>query len=154
LTDGEEFRGLAQLTARGFSITLCAVQVRVALGYRCLPCVPFRNELEVDQLRVHRLQVLEPAVRADAVREVLALSAMLPESARRSGVLRAVAFATALCGEAALRDLSNVMVQLGGLGNGWRVERAAQYSATQVRCAASGPALVFNGGWFPCPREA
>ena len=89
LTGGEEFRGLAQLTARGFSITLCAVQVRVAHGYRCLPCVPFRNELEVDQLRVHRLQVLEPAVRADAVREVLALSAMLRESARRSGVLRA-----------------------------------------------------------------
>jgi hypothetical protein len=56
LTDGEEFRELAQLTARGFSITLCAVPVRVALGYRCLPCVPFRNELEVDQLRVHRLQ--------------------------------------------------------------------------------------------------
>ncbi len=34
--------------------------------------------------------------------EVLALAATLRESARRSGVLRAVAFATALRGEAAL----------------------------------------------------
>jgi hypothetical protein len=37
---GEEFRRLAQPTARGFSITLRAVQVRASFGYRCLPCRP------------------------------------------------------------------------------------------------------------------
>jgi hypothetical protein len=37
---GEEFRGLTQPTARGFTITLRAVQVRARFGYRCLPCGP------------------------------------------------------------------------------------------------------------------
>jgi hypothetical protein len=30
---GEEFRGLTQLTARGFTITLRAMQVRAGFGY-------------------------------------------------------------------------------------------------------------------------
>jgi hypothetical protein len=37
---GEEVRRLAQPTARGFSITLRAVQMRASFGYRCLPCGP------------------------------------------------------------------------------------------------------------------
>src|SRR5512133_1130809 len=35
---GEEFRRLAQPTARGFGITFRAVQVRASFGYRRLPC--------------------------------------------------------------------------------------------------------------------
>ena len=37
---GEEFRRLMQPTARGFTITLCAVQVCAGFGNRCVPCGP------------------------------------------------------------------------------------------------------------------
>jgi hypothetical protein len=37
---GEEFRRLAQPTARRFTITLCSVQVCAGFGYRCVPCGP------------------------------------------------------------------------------------------------------------------
>jgi hypothetical protein len=37
---GEEVRRLTQPTARGFTITLRAVQMRASFGYRCRPCRP------------------------------------------------------------------------------------------------------------------